>query len=166
MTEHPTPIRWNALGRYFSERTEYADKARELITQELGFEPHLMASQYDEILIRNALELYENGKMSKERLDKYIASFSKITRKRILRSIPEQAHLIDKTSIEYTLLKIIRFLFLYLFYFYLNHHFPKYHGHILWYLPLNYIMLTLSLRLREAQWVDKHLLFLTEVFYQ
>ena len=101
MAEHPTPIRWNDLDRYFSERTEYSDKARKLLTQELGFEPHLMASQSDEILIRNALELYENGKMSKERLDKYIASFSKITRKKILDNIPEQAHLIDKSSIEY-----------------------------------------------------------------
>ena len=103
MTEQPTPIRWNALDRYFNERTEYADKARELISQELGFEPHLMASQYDEMLIRNALELYENGKMSKERLNKHVSSFSKITRKKILDKIPEQAYLIDKELIEHLL---------------------------------------------------------------
>lgn len=100
MTDQIPPLRWSSLDRYFTERTEYAEKARQLITSQIGFEPDLRASEYSEILLRNSLELYNNGKISEKQLNNHISDFSNNVRLKILRHIPEQSHLIDRNLAE------------------------------------------------------------------
>lgn len=96
MTIKPTVVKWSSLKRYFSERTEYANQARSLISEEIGFKPHIMASYYSEILLRNSLEVFDQGKITDTQLQKHIVAFSNNVRLKISRHIPEQTHLIDQ----------------------------------------------------------------------
>lgn len=57
---------------YETKDLVYKDQARQLICENLGYEPPLKVSVLSELYLRNALKRHEEGEKSKESLQDYI----------------------------------------------------------------------------------------------
>lgn len=79
--------------KYDTALLEYKDEARQAFINELGFEPLLEASMYCEYNYRYSLELYHDGKTSKESLAEMLTVNALTVKERILNHFPEQRDL-------------------------------------------------------------------------
>jgi len=85
---------------YKTENLDYAEKARQIVCKELGFEPSLNASNLSELSLRKSLKRFDNGELTDKQINIHIGTFCNNVKLSILRSVPEQAHLIDKEAAE------------------------------------------------------------------
>jgi hypothetical protein len=91
-------VNWSTLDRYFTENKQYADKARELICNEIGFKPEIKALRQPELSLRNSLKRFDDGDLSQEKLDRHISMYSYCVKKNVLKYMPELAHLVDEET--------------------------------------------------------------------
>jgi len=87
---------WASMDKYLNTKPEFKEEARQLISNELGFEPNLQASMMPEIQIRGSIERFHKGELSREKLKKHVNTMVKYIEDEIIEKYPEQAHLIRK----------------------------------------------------------------------
>ncbi|MEM9884372.1 MAG: hypothetical protein AAF849_00655 [Bacteroidota bacterium] len=85
---------------YESENLDYADKARKIICDALGFEPDLKASRLAELNLRKSLKRFDAGELDERQIKVHISQFCNIVKKRVLSKVPEQAHLVNQEEVE------------------------------------------------------------------
>ena len=87
---------WDNIDTYATKDFEYADKARKLLYDEIGFEPDIRASRVTEVYMRGSLKRLDEGELTQEQVNIHIKDYANVIKKRILREIPEQAHLLKQ----------------------------------------------------------------------
>ena len=101
-------IKFNSLcpafyEEYKTENLDYADKARKIVCENLGFEPKLTASCLPELDLRKSLKRFDNGELTDKQIEIHIGTFCNIVKLNIIRNVPKQAHLFDnEEALNYT----------------------------------------------------------------
>ena len=90
---HPRK-KWKTVHAYGTHHIAYKDRAREAITNALGFEPPLETSLLSELQIRNVLKSIDEGKRDPDTFED-VMKFEKSCVKRLINDYnPELNHLI------------------------------------------------------------------------
>ena len=100
-----TILGWELLERkyqhkYETEYVDYKDQARKMIVEKLGFEVNVDASVTAELMLRRMLDRLAKGDAKQENIDRCLDTCLYMTRCKVFKRVPEQAHLIKTKDIE------------------------------------------------------------------
>ncbi|GAA3643594.1 hypothetical protein [Flavivirga jejuensis] len=85
---------------YKTENLDYADETRQIVCEQLGFEPSLNASCLPELSLRKSLKRFKTGKLEEKKFQVHVETFCNNIKLNILRAVPEQRHLFDRKEAE------------------------------------------------------------------
>lgn len=91
---------WAVIQDYATTEIDYAEETQQRLFNVLGFEPHFKAVCATEVYARKALKRFKNGETTEADLKKQFEAYAEVIKTRILKDVPEQAHLIDQETVD------------------------------------------------------------------
>lgn len=93
-------LNFNLLQQYATENLDYREKALQLITDDIGFEPEFKARYWPEILLRDCLKKHDLGLKSDLQLDYNVKIRCFLVRSTIEKEFPDQAKMLKVSAKE------------------------------------------------------------------